>query len=729
MFEKAELLDDVVSVSVGNMPASPVRRLYSKEEAEQMSKEQRLAAILEFNGMQSPFVRGVLHRRSETVTYVHIDDIHTMHGSKLAPPLTNGMVNKVKILSPTAIMRIPDNCLVKFKITVADNETKPFKSNPFFLWLDDAVAIEALKAVPMADLVTSGDMVALPESVYNHEKSLIEKELKSHSAACETRKAELESEVADLTVRAAALETEVLLKKETLLGLEGTVGDLEQKQMFLSSASRSLAEIAKEKFKVLRSFGLVSEEHYRHLADVPAPSVDEHGETLSWAGDLEHNWFQAVSVIHSYLLEEKKVVYPRWMISNFMTLLRTNDLIVLSCLSGAGKTLLVRRMAEALGGVAHVIPVKPNWTGSEDLLGFFNPLQRTYVKTPFLEALLAASKDKHRLHLICLDEMNLARAEYYFADFLSELEERKSPSVNLYAQSEKEHILSELRMVLKGAGSPELEGLSEAALEAHLKERGQEHLPTVHDQLRRALATVLEIDPVLPIPSNVRFLGTINMDQTTYGFSPKILDRCHIIRFNNPLTFDAEEIRREADDLLDRERFTRLAPIRMDAGDFLPERGDYPDYDHQHPAAKWLQEMYHGYLKGLGIDVAYRTIRQAQAYWDLLADLFPSENRDAIAKSFVFQQKILPKFTMDGKVRITDDRSQSKERWELVKELEQDLEEVGRECGFTPNLYSELHRVRMSADAIERIFNYWAYCRALSCFLATVGILAGSPLF
>lgn len=675
-----------------------------------MSKEQRLAAIMEFNGMKDPFVTGILRRWRETASDLHIDEIRTMHDSKLALPLANGMVHKVKVKSPTAIARIPDNSLVKFKLTVADNGSKTFHINPFFLWHDATAPIEAMRAIPKAHLATSGEMVALPESVYNYEKSLIETDLENHSAACAQRKAGLDAEVAALGTRAEELETEIVHKNKRLLELEETLWTLEQKKDRFASDSLQLADLAKEKFQVLRSFGLISEEHYRHLADAPSSSAEEDGETISWPGDLECNWFQAVSVIHSYLLEEKKVVYPRWMISNFLTLLRTNDFIILSGLSGAGKTLLVRRMAEALGGVAHVIPVKPNWTGAEDLLGFFNPLQRTYVKTPFLEALLEASRDKHRLHLICLDEMNLARAEYYFADFLSELEDRNMPSVKLYAQSEKEHILSELRMILRGAGGefPELAGLSEAALEAHLIERGQEHLPTVHDRLRRALATVLEIPPVLAIPPNVRFIGTINMDQTTYGLSPKILDRCHIIRFNNPLTYDAEAIRSNADDLLDRKRFTRLAPIRMDAGDFLPERGDYPDYDHQHPAAQWLQELYLGYLNGLGIDVAYRTIRQAQAYWDLLGDLFPSDNHNAIAKSFVFQQKILPKFTIDGKVKVTDARGQSKERWDLVKELEQALEEDGRGCGFSPNLHSELHRVRMSADAIERIFNFWA---------------------
>ena len=101
-------------------------------------------------------------------------------------------------------------------------------------------------------------------------------------------------------------------------------------------------------------------------------------------------------------------------------------MIVLSGSSGSGKTSLCREYARVTGSICHVIPVKPNWTSAEDLLGFYSPIEKRYLKTPFLNALLEASKDPSHLHIICLDEMNLARPEYYFADFLSVLETRSS---------------------------------------------------------------------------------------------------------------------------------------------------------------------------------------------------------------------------------------------------------------------------------------------------------------
>jgi 5-methylcytosine-specific restriction endonuclease McrBC GTP-binding regulatory subunit McrB len=118
------------------------------------------------------------------------------------------------------------------------------------------------------------------------------------------------------------------------------------------------------------------------------------------------------------------MLFSQAQLRDLLALLRTHDLIVLAGDSGSGKTSLVRGVAEAIGGVCTVVPVKPNWTGPEDLLGYYNPIERRFLPTPFLKALLDAARAPQVLHLIVLDEMNLARVEHYFADFLSRLEER-----------------------------------------------------------------------------------------------------------------------------------------------------------------------------------------------------------------------------------------------------------------------------------------------------------------
>ena len=153
---------------------------------------------------------------------------------------------------------------------------------------------------------------------------------------------------------------------------------------------------------------------------IGAPDTREgHRFREALAGNLQ----RLASYIQTFLWR-KGILYTRAQLLDFITLLRTNDLIVLAGDSGSGKTNLVKSVASAVGGRCTIVPVKPNWTGSDDLLGYYNPIERRYHPTQFLLALLDAAREPEIPHFICLDEMNLARVEYYFADFLSLLETR-----------------------------------------------------------------------------------------------------------------------------------------------------------------------------------------------------------------------------------------------------------------------------------------------------------------
>jgi hypothetical protein len=139
-----------------------------------------------------------------------------------------------------------------------------------------------------------------------------------------------------------------------------------------------------------------------------------------------------------------------------------------------------------------VVAVRPDWTDHRGLLGYLNPLSNKYVTTPFLELLLRADEECQiaqraqrppRPFFVLLDEMNLARVEHYFADFLSALESGEPLSLH-----------------------------ENAAIE-----EGEEE----HAVPRR-----------LAIPPNLFLLGTVNVDETTYLFSPKVLDRAFTIEFD-----------------------------------------------------------------------------------------------------------------------------------------------------------------------------------------------------
>lgn len=143
-----------------------------------------------------------------------------------------------------------------------------------------------------------------------------------------------------------------------------------------------------------------------------------------------------------------------------------------------------------------VVPVRPDWVDNRGLLGYLNPITGRYSVTPFLSLLLEArdeevraaedGRDPHPFFVV-LDEMNLARVEHYFSDFLSALE--SGERIPLHESEEVE------------------EGETES-----------ESDPVVPRQLR--------------IPKNVFFTGTVNVDETTYMFSPKVLDRAFTIEFD-----------------------------------------------------------------------------------------------------------------------------------------------------------------------------------------------------
>ncbi len=161
--------------------------------------------------------------------------------------------------------------------------------------------------------------------------------------------------------------------------------------------------------------------------------------------------------------------------------MRTRGFVILAGPSGTGKTWLTKLYAEAVGAEYTAAPVAPNWAANEDLLGYFNPIDQKFHASAFLEFIdrAAASWDKHRggapeFHLT-LDEMNLARIEHYFSLFLSLMEQRHEDA------------------------SPETE---------------------------------LTGGRTVRIPPNLKFAGTVNMDETTHGFADKVFDRAQLIELS-----------------------------------------------------------------------------------------------------------------------------------------------------------------------------------------------------
>ncbi|MFE9275700.1 MrcB family domain-containing protein [Paenibacillus glucanolyticus] len=199
---------------------------------------------------------------------------------------------------------------------------------------------------------------------------------------------------------------------------------------------------------------------------------------------------EQIDQIQSYI-SHKGFHYPHGLIENLYLSLKTKPFVILAGVSGTGKTKLVKLFAEALGATGQftLIPVRPDWSDPSDLLGY-KDLSGVFRPGRLAEVLVEASQreNQHKPYFVCLDEMNLARVEYYFSDVLSviETQEWKQDRIVTSKLMNRESLLQE-------------------------------------DQ---------SIYGDLSIPDNVYLIGTVNMDETTHPFSKKVLDRANTIEFN-----------------------------------------------------------------------------------------------------------------------------------------------------------------------------------------------------
>ena len=313
----------------------------------------------------------------------------------------------------------------------------------------------------------------------------------------------------------------------------------------------TLNNFISNKVNMLQELDLISKEEVEHLLGSKELTKIKDGYIFEdiFSSDIT----KAMSFIQAYMFNAGSI-YPKKILEDFFALLNTHDLIVLAGDSGSGKTNIIKSFAKAISGKAIIIPVKPNWTSAEDLLGYYNPLEKKYLSTPFLDALLEASYHPDTPYFICLDEMNLARIEYYFADFLSLMEERSSiPEISLYSDNESAHLVSEVKNFLALIDETKLklekhnvvnflDLLRDEDINRKLHElcgfKEGDSLLKYHAHLRKILNSYLSTPSKLKIPSNVRIIGTINVDETTHYLSPKILDRAHVLRFKSPLLMD-----------------------------------------------------------------------------------------------------------------------------------------------------------------------------------------------
>ena len=215
---------------------------------------------------------------------------------------------------------------------------------------------------------------------------------------------------------------------------------------------------------------------------------------------------------------------------DYLSAIRTKPFLLLAGISGTGKSRIVRKLAQATDDIDvfandedrwkmhkpanfELIQVKPNWHNSMDVVGFKSNIGREHYEfTPFVDFVLKAWQHEKTPFFLCLDEMNLAPVEEYFAEFLSAIENR---AVNDEGEYETDPIIKPF-----DSFGPNCCG----EMMRHIREDLKIDLPLVFEnKLRRNGLT---------LPKNLIVMGTVNMDETTFSFSRKVLDRAMSIEMN-----------------------------------------------------------------------------------------------------------------------------------------------------------------------------------------------------
>lgn len=385
--------------------------------------------------------------------------------------------------------------------------------------------------------------------------------------------------------------------------------------------------------------------------------------------------------VHEFIPETKDIV-------DFKSLTRTflpKPFILLAGISGTGKTRFVKKQAEGWGQRDNycLVPVRPDWHEPSDLLGYISRINGTqYIATDFLKFIIKAwentvlsitediitYKDISEIlpYWLCLDEMNLAPVEQYFADYLSILESREWDGD---AYSCNPILNKSLLESLKNSTT----GNNENSLEMFWNDIFKDITCDFKEDLCKYF-----LNHGISIPPNLIVAGTVNMDETTHGFSRKVIDRAITIDFQEffPNDFDLFFSGQQEPKLLSFSNVTQLNKSQLDTID--------ADKDGVNSRSVIFLQKINNILKDTPFQLAYRALNE------FLLSVYcfrPTEDfeLEAIWDDFLMQ-KILPRIEGD---------SQKLKYFGVNLDSELDTALYGKSSSILHELYSQLKHENM----------------------------------
>ena len=466
---------------------------------------------------------------------------------------------------------------------------------------------------------------------------------------------------------------------------------------------------------------------YQILTDFEEELLEQYlsfSESVSYINDMDIKQFVNPINNKMTLTTPHTNSYKKYLLA-----LRTKPFLLLAGISGTGKSRIVREFAfkscpkylqdkdGTTPGNYCMIEVKPNWHDSTELLGYYSNLSKEYQFKKFVKFLVKAKMYPDVPFFVCLDEMNLAPVEQYFAEVLSILETRKHPRNPETKEVDMKTIKTEVIVEAKyfqqlekingskniTTGLPAKQKLTDRDI--YMKLYGIDEEKDINKEVgNKTELTTLG----LTLPGNVLIIGTVNMDDTTHQFSRKVIDRAMTIEMNGgnlSAMFGGSKNLEYLEDEAEQQKWQNAFTQRYISADEVLEAHPQEAETIMEKLPERLNELNKA-LKGTPFEVSYRVLNELTIMVGVLLD--DNEEGKSIddiinqAVDNILLMKILPRIEGDADmfaIKKKDVQYDNRLKWleSIAPDISTDGEEEEKESKQTAR--EKIH------EMIERLDN------------------------